>query len=434
VIDPKLSRYNQLRVCQLKTRIFGCIKKEQEGMEAQLCRFFILVLASFLSLGASYKTPNFITHAPTPEIAKQVGDAAEIYRKELAITWLGHELPKWYSPCPIKVKVGDYGAGGATTFSFDRGQVFGWDMQIQGTLERILDSVLPHEVNHTIFACHFRRPLPRWADEGAATIVEHESEKKRQRLLNEQVMGTNKRIPLRNLLAMTEYPSEMQQVLTLYAEGYSLADFLLQTGGKKRYLMFLEDAHKNGWDDAIAKLYKYKSVEELEQRWGSWILAGSPALNLPAGQQLAATEPKQQPATENKNFVIRSQSPDQDENEPESLPESASIDEQIEMASLNQEDSDSRKSRPLPIASRVSFNGRQITDNQNDSTVAVAPESQQVPRNSLKQERGQSAQASAQPRRASQSRGQQQPASRYNRTANPGGGGIDLGQSAEIDF
>lgn len=397
-------------------------------MEAQLCRCFVLFLASFLSLGASYKTPNFITHAPTPEIAKQVGDAAEIYRKELAITWLGHELPKWYAPCPIKVKVGNYGAGGATTFSFDRGQVFGWDMQIQGTLERILDSVLPHEVNHTIFACHFRRPLPRWADEGAATIVEHESEKKRQRLLNRQVMGTNKRIPLRRLLAMTEYPSEMQQVLTLYAEGYSLADFLLQTGGKKRYLMFLEDAHKNGWDEAIAKLYKYKSVEDLEQRWGSWIIAGSPALNLPAGQQLAATEPKQQPATENKDLVIRSQSPDLNESEFESL-----MPEQTALASLDQSDSESRKLRPLPIASRVSFNGRRVSDNQNDSTVAFAPESQQVPRNSMRQTRQRSAQVPSQPRRPSQSRGQQRPAGRYNQTATPRGG-IDLGEAAEIDF
>ena len=44
------------------------------------------------------------------------------------------------------------GAGGATSFVFDRGEVFGWKMNIQGSRERILDSVLPHEVTHTIFA------------------------------------------------------------------------------------------------------------------------------------------------------------------------------------------------------------------------------------------------------------------------------------------
>ena len=55
-------------------------------------------------------------------------------------------------------------------------EVFGWDMKIQGSEERVLDSVLPHEVTHTIFASHFRQPLPRWADEGACTTVEHVSE------------------------------------------------------------------------------------------------------------------------------------------------------------------------------------------------------------------------------------------------------------------
>ena len=400
-------------------------------MEAQLCRCFALFLATFLSLGASYKTPNFVTHAPSAEVAKQVGDAAEIYRKELAITWLGHELPKWSAPCPIKVKVGNYGAGGATTFSFDRGHVFGWDMQIQGTLERILDSVLPHEVNHTIFACHFRRPLPRWADEGAATIVEHESEKKRQRLLNRQVMGTNKRIPLRNLLSMTEYPSEMQQVLTLYAEGYSLADFLLQRGGKKRYLMFLEDAHKNGWDEAIAKLYKYKNVEQLEQSWGKWIIAGSPSLQLPAGQQLAANESKRQKATENKNLVIRSQSPEQDENESEF----ASGEAMAFSGGQNEINDSSRKSRPLPIESRVPFAGRRPANNQNSSVTAFAPESRQIQR-SLQQQESQPnarAQTRSQPRRVSQNRSQQRPANQYRRTPSPGRG-IDLGASAELDF
>ncbi len=399
-------------------------------MEAQFCRCFALFLAAFLSLGASYKTPNFVTHAPSAEVAKQVGDAAEIYRKELAITWLGHELPKWSAPCPIKVKVGNYGAGGATTFSFDRGHVFGWDMQIQGTLERILDSVLPHEVNHTIFACHFRRPLPRWADEGAATIVEHESEKQRQRLLNRQVMGTNKRIPLRHLLSMTEYPSEMQQVLTLYAEGYSLADFLLQRGGKKRYLMFLENAHKNGWDEAIAKLYKYKNVEDLEQSWGKWIVAGSPSLQLPAGQQLASNESSQPLATENSNLVIRSQSP-----EPEDNGTGISLGQEMAFPDEDETTVAGRKSRPRPIESRVPFGGRLPAKNQNSSVVGFAPEPRQIPRSARPQRAQQNtmAQARTQPRRYSQSRNQQRPSNQYQRTPSPGYG-VDLGEAAEIDF
>ncbi|HJS08271.1 MAG TPA: hypothetical protein VJ809_11455, partial [Pirellulales bacterium] len=131
--------------------------------------------AQIACAAAGYKTTNFVVSAPTPQLAKEIGDKAEMWRKELSILWLGKEMPPWAKPCPIHAQLAS-GAGGATSFVFDRGEVFGWRMNIQGSRERILDSVLPHEVTHTIFASHFRQPLPRWADEGACTTVEHRSE------------------------------------------------------------------------------------------------------------------------------------------------------------------------------------------------------------------------------------------------------------------
>ena len=242
----------------------------------------LLCLTVLSSLGAVHRTPNFTVSAPSAAVAQQVGKTAEEWRHRLAIEWLGQPMPKWSSPCPIRVKVGQIGAGGATTFSFDRGEVYGWKMNVQGSLERILDSVVPHEVSHTVFASHFRRPLPRWADEGAATLVEHESERRRQTLLLSQVLRNRQRIPLRRLLAMTEYPRDAQRVMTLYAQGYSLADFLVEQGGRARYLEFLQAAHESGWDRAIRRCYEHSNVEVLEQRWQGWVLAGSPRI---AGQQ-----------------------------------------------------------------------------------------------------------------------------------------------------
>ena len=151
-------------------------------------------LLLWIGAAAKHVSPNFEVEAPTESIAQQVATTAERCRRELAIDWLGHELPNWSGRCQVRVKVGQIGAGGATTFSFSEGEVFGWNMTVQGSLERILDSVIPHEVSHTIFACHFRRPLPRWADEGAATLAEEDSERRRQQKLAEEVLPTKRRI------------------------------------------------------------------------------------------------------------------------------------------------------------------------------------------------------------------------------------------------
>ena len=83
--------------------------------------------------------------------------------------------------CPIKADVApNLGAAARRALCFRGGTPTEWTMNIQGSRERILDSVLPHEITHTIFATHFGRPLPRWADEGACTTVEHDSEKAKQ--------------------------------------------------------------------------------------------------------------------------------------------------------------------------------------------------------------------------------------------------------------
>tara|TARA_R110002072_G_C7978996_1_gene536072 strand:- start:87606 stop:88961 length:1356 start_codon:yes stop_codon:yes gene_type:complete len=271
----------------------------------------VLLSLALGSVEGNFASPNFVVHAPTTEIARQVAEAAEESRRKLALQWYGHEINNWGEPCEISVVVGkNLGAGGATRFKFDRGEVYGWKMEVQGSLERILDSVIPHEVNHTILACYFRRKVPRWADEGAATVVEHISEKSRSFDLAEKLVNQGRRIPLRVLLSMTQYPRDNDQVLAMYAQGYSLVEFLLQDKGRKHFLNFLNDAHHRGWDRAIATFYGSSGVEQLEQKWSSWVLAGSPRLDLPEGQLLASKENSARVAQA--DSVVRSQGPDVD--------------------------------------------------------------------------------------------------------------------------
>ena len=275
-------------------------------MEARTIRLAILataltVLSTSQSLGASHRTENFIVTAPTPHLAQRIGETAEQYRKELAVEWLGEEMRPWARPCPITATVRpDLGAGGATSFVFHHGEVFGWEMVIQGSEERILDSVLPHEVTHTLFATHFRQPLPRWADEGACTTVEHHSEKLRHQKLLLDFLKTGRGIPMDQMFAMTEYPQNKAEILPLYSQAFSVARYMIQHGGKRKFVAFVEDGLENGdWATATRTHYGYNDLANLQNTWLDWVRNGSPQTrpdSRPPTTAIAASVPEQ-PAT-----------------------------------------------------------------------------------------------------------------------------------------
>jgi hypothetical protein len=273
-------------------------------MEARLLRAALLAAALVSSLGAGYRTTNFVVEAPTPEQAEKIGKMAEVYRRELALDWLGAALPNWPQPCPIHAQVAPHlGAGGATSFMFDHGEVFGWQMNIQGTEERIIDSVLPHEVTHTIFATHFRRPLPRWADEGACTTVEHPSERGKQERMLIDFLRTGRGIAFSQMFVMTEYP---QDILPLYAQGYALARFLIDQKGKREFLAYLQDGMSSeNWTDATERHYGHKNLGVLQNTWLDWVKRGSPLEN-PAPGALEMIAAKKRGA----NAVVRAQAAD----------------------------------------------------------------------------------------------------------------------------
>src|SRR6266852_5212845 len=100
----------------------------------------LFVAATLASMGAQFRTPNFLVHGPTPQVAQQIGQYAEHYRREKAVQWLGQEMPPWPQPCPLYVQVSMDGPSGATSFQFGQGQVLSMKMEIQGPLDRLLAS------------------------------------------------------------------------------------------------------------------------------------------------------------------------------------------------------------------------------------------------------------------------------------------------------
>ena len=232
------------------------------------------------------ESQNFVVYANDEQMARKVSQEAERFRKELAIEWLGHELPNWRHKCPITVKLAN-NAGGETSFAFitnnsGPGQPIDWNMKIFGPPDRLLDAVLPHEVTHTIFATHFGRPLPRWADEGACTTVEHEIEReKNHRMLLEFLTSQPSRgIPFNHMFTMRNYPHD---ILPLYAQGYSVARFLIAKRGRRHFVDYIGRGLQNegrahvlrAWDGATQEFYQYKDLSELQIEWLAWVKNGS---------------------------------------------------------------------------------------------------------------------------------------------------------------
>jgi hypothetical protein len=147
-------------------------------------------------------------------------------------------------------------------------------MTIQGTRERILDSVLPHEVTRLIFATHFGRPLPRWVEEGAGTTVEHESQRAKQQQLLMTFLLTGRGIAFNRMFAMMEYPND---VLPLYAQGYSLARYLMERRGPQEFVQYVGDGLEwNNWAKATREHCGFHSLSELQLAWLDWVRRGSP--------------------------------------------------------------------------------------------------------------------------------------------------------------
>jgi hypothetical protein len=232
-----------------------------------VCTFFALLVPA--SAGERLATDNFVIDAPNRELARKFADAAEYYRKEKAMEWLGQEMPTWKTKCPLKVVVTMGAAGGQTTFSFagDRAGVVGREMEIKGKLDQLLDSVLPHEVTHTVLAEHFGRAVPRWADEGGSVLSENDEERYKHDVSAREILNQGRGIKLRHLFAMKEYPRDM---IVTYAEGFSVVNYLIDLGGRKKFLDFVGTGMKNdqrNWDEACRSVYGFQSVDAMEESW-----------------------------------------------------------------------------------------------------------------------------------------------------------------------
>ena len=148
------------------------------------------------SSGASHRTTNFVVEARRPRSRQGRLPSGRGVPASIARQWLDREIAAVGTPCPIRVKLTRGEAGGVTSFGFDRGRVNDQEMVVEGRLDRILASALPHEITHTVFAAYFGGPMPRWADEGASLLSEDLRQRRRHDKIAEDLLSRRGDLPL----------------------------------------------------------------------------------------------------------------------------------------------------------------------------------------------------------------------------------------------
>jgi len=217
---------------------------------------------------AEYRTKNFTVTASgfndNGAAEEVIGDRAEFQRASIASYWTGSPLPNWSRPCVLKVINRDHAGGGQTKFDFKpsligRTDVVNWRMQVEGrSVKVICDSVLPHEITHTINACIFRAPLHRWYDEGIASYCETDFE--RGKLYD---VAKNGDWEFSRILGLKEYPQDSQEMLTIYGVGLTTVEVLMNRGDQEDLIRCGHIAMASNWGKAISEVYG-ATLDEIE--------------------------------------------------------------------------------------------------------------------------------------------------------------------------
>ena len=78
-------------------------------------------------------------------------------------------------------------------------------------------------------------------------------------------------------------------MLPLYSQGYSLARYLIERGGRHKYVAFVGDGlAADDWSAALARHYGVANVAQMQYVWLDWVKQGCPAPPAALGRRRAA--------------------------------------------------------------------------------------------------------------------------------------------------
>ncbi|MCA9184749.1 MAG: hypothetical protein R3E01_27915 [Pirellulaceae bacterium] len=228
--------------------------------------------------GAGYAhNENFDVYTPAQsapdaarEYSRQVLAAAEKYRREIAVEWLGQELPPSVGRTVINIRFDEQRDHGLT-WAIGQSRRRTHTLYLATSPELAAGSTLAHEMTHVVLATRFAgdKRLPAWLEEGIASHYDDDSRNARRRNLLRWFVETGNwpRLPL--VLQSENIAADDAES---YAVACSVKDYLLTQGDKGQLIEFGQQAVAAGWENALQTCYNIRGADRLQSEWQQWVM------------------------------------------------------------------------------------------------------------------------------------------------------------------
>ena len=152
------------------------------------------------------------------------------------------------------------------------------EVVVYESLENAVGGTLDHELTHAFFFYLLQSNFDLFFNEGLAQNSEYRSrETLRQTVYRRYSNGEF--CPINNLYGRNSYDGS----LLIYHEGFSVVDFLIARGGSIWMAAFIDELTRtNNINATLSRFYGYKTLEELQAAWTSYIERGQDRLTVGA--------------------------------------------------------------------------------------------------------------------------------------------------------
>jgi hypothetical protein len=216
--------------------------------------------------------------------AQEIANVAEHVRTNTFEKWSGPAGAAWSPRCDIWLHLNsaDYAKAtgkqaaspGHASIGLNGGKVHTRRIDVRADDANVLDVTMPREVAYAVMADLFpEQPLPRWADVGITILATPVAEIARYRRALPKLAQDRKLFTVRDFLKMAEFP-EAERITPFYVESVSLVDYLVRLKGPKAFALYLREAPRRGYEEALQRHYGIKDANDLQERWMRFATSG----------------------------------------------------------------------------------------------------------------------------------------------------------------